>query len=78
MGFTVKAKIWFRGLFLCKGMPQLLLRKFSLQFKSRAKRGKEAREKSVVCIVNDPLSYVVILSRHLISGFNRLPVLKPG
>jgi hypothetical protein len=68
MGFTVNAKIWFQGLFSCmsgKGLPQLLVRKFSLHFKSRAKKGKEAREKSVVCIVNDPLSYVGILGRHL-------------
>jgi hypothetical protein len=55
-----------------KGLLQLLLRKFSLHFKSRAKIGYEAREKSVVCIVNDPLSYVGILSRHLDFRFQPL------
>jgi hypothetical protein len=56
-------KLWFQALFLSKLGQRcriICCVSFCSCFLSRVKISKEAQERSVVNIVNDPLSYVVI------------------
>jgi hypothetical protein len=73
ISFTVQIKLWFQGLFLCKlGQRCRSSSCVLFIFQSRVKISKEEHKRRVVYIVNDPLSYVVILSRHFAFRFQLL------